>query len=212
MGEPRPHAGSDRGNHCTQTRAPGTLTLYMWANSISKGVSRERGGGFTVTEMTLEFSTVVFLAGQIGSSIMDPACTLWPAPLTASMQPTLHLLSPWPAPCSHWGFGPPCPPALPTSAEPRSCPDCDRARCRLRIQMSHPPLEGSTWSPDLTCYLASPRGSPPPPTSVHPGARRWKSFRPSPSDSQGCGRGKMVSILGTRALVTMTQQSLPLLQ
>lgn len=27
----------------------------MWANSISKGVSRERGGGFTVTEMTLEF-------------------------------------------------------------------------------------------------------------------------------------------------------------
>lgn len=37
------------------------LTLYMWANSISKGVSRERGGGFTVTEMTLEFRTVVFL-------------------------------------------------------------------------------------------------------------------------------------------------------
>ena len=33
----------------------------MWANSISKGVSRERGGGFTVTEMTLEFRTVVFL-------------------------------------------------------------------------------------------------------------------------------------------------------
>lgn len=35
----------------------------MWANSISKGVSRERGGGFTVTEMTLEFRTVVFLGG-----------------------------------------------------------------------------------------------------------------------------------------------------
>lgn len=37
------------------------LTLYMWANSISKGVSRDRGGGFTVTEMTLELRTVVFL-------------------------------------------------------------------------------------------------------------------------------------------------------
>lgn len=35
--------------------------MYTWANSISKGVSRERGGGFTVTEMTLEFRTVVFL-------------------------------------------------------------------------------------------------------------------------------------------------------
>lgn len=37
------------------------LTLYMWANSISKGVSSDRGGGFTVTEMTLELRTVVFL-------------------------------------------------------------------------------------------------------------------------------------------------------
>lgn len=43
--------------------------MYMWANSISKGVSRERGGGFTVTEMTLELRTVVFLGesrGRVG--------------------------------------------------------------------------------------------------------------------------------------------------
>lgn len=38
--------------------------MYMWANSISNGVSRERGGGFTVTEITLEFRTVVFLGSQ----------------------------------------------------------------------------------------------------------------------------------------------------
>lgn len=52
------------------------LTLYMWANSISKGVSRERGGGFTVTEMTLEFRTVVFLGGvsRPGQGVRDPFC------------------------------------------------------------------------------------------------------------------------------------------
>lgn len=37
------------------------LTLYRWENSISKGVRRDRGNGFTVTEMTLEFRTVLFL-------------------------------------------------------------------------------------------------------------------------------------------------------
>lgn len=37
------------------------LTLYKWENSISKGVRRDRGNGFTVTEMTLEFRTVLFL-------------------------------------------------------------------------------------------------------------------------------------------------------
>lgn len=35
--------------------------MYKWENSISIGVSSERGAGFTVTEMTLEFRTVVFL-------------------------------------------------------------------------------------------------------------------------------------------------------
>lgn len=35
--------------------------MYRWENSISKGVRRDRGNGFTVTEMTLEFRTVLFL-------------------------------------------------------------------------------------------------------------------------------------------------------
>lgn len=37
------------------------LTLYRWENSISRGVRRDRGNGFTVTEMTLELRTVLFL-------------------------------------------------------------------------------------------------------------------------------------------------------
>lgn len=37
------------------------LTLYRWENSISRGVRKDRGNGFTVTEMTLEFRTVLFL-------------------------------------------------------------------------------------------------------------------------------------------------------
>lgn len=37
------------------------VPLYRWENSISKGVRRDRGNGFTVTEMTLEFRTVLFL-------------------------------------------------------------------------------------------------------------------------------------------------------
>lgn len=38
--------------------------MYRWENSISRGVSRVRGDGFTVTEMTLEFSTVAFLGRE----------------------------------------------------------------------------------------------------------------------------------------------------
>lgn len=61
---------------CTRTCTRRVLTLYMWANSISKGVSRERGGGFTVTEMTLEFRTVVFLGdsrqAMLGSGAPRP--------------------------------------------------------------------------------------------------------------------------------------------
>lgn len=41
------------------------LTLYRWENSISKGVRRDRGNGFTVTEMTLEFRTVLFLGREV---------------------------------------------------------------------------------------------------------------------------------------------------
>ena len=61
---------------CTRMCTRRVLTLYMWANSISKGVSRERGGGFTVTEMTLEFRTVVFLGdsrqAMLGSGAPRP--------------------------------------------------------------------------------------------------------------------------------------------
>lgn len=35
--------------------------MYRWENSTSKGVRRDLGNGFTVTEMTLEFKTVLFL-------------------------------------------------------------------------------------------------------------------------------------------------------
>lgn len=58
--------------------------MYMWANSISKGVSRECGGGFTVTEMTLEFRMVVFLgvrAASGGPRAPFPECPLVPVPL-----------------------------------------------------------------------------------------------------------------------------------
>lgn len=70
------------------------LTLYRWANSISKGVSRERGGGFTVTEMTLEFSTVVFLgqsqqvSGEAGGGGARARLPLPVPPLSASRWPT----------------------------------------------------------------------------------------------------------------------------
>lgn len=50
--------------------------MYTWANSISKGVSRERGGGFTVTEMTLEFRTVVFLVGAQRQQSQGLVCGL----------------------------------------------------------------------------------------------------------------------------------------
>lgn len=65
--------------HSEQTKVPRhphtwvTLTLYMWANSISKGVSSDRGGGFTVTEMTLELRTVVFL----GTSKQQRLSEVW---------------------------------------------------------------------------------------------------------------------------------------
>lgn len=65
------------------------LTLYMWANSISKGVSRDRGGGFTVTEMTLELRTVVFL----GTSKHQRLSEVW-----NGSEPALY-----PSPPSQWG-------------------------------------------------------------------------------------------------------------
>lgn len=56
-----------------------TLTLYMWANSISKGVSRDRGGGFTVTEMTLELRTVVFLGTSKKQRLLEVLGGMEPA-------------------------------------------------------------------------------------------------------------------------------------
>lgn len=86
--EGSPQAPPDHTQGSTEERARadahGALTLYMWANSISKGVSRERGGGFTVTEMTLEFRTVVFLGshGRVrGSGSPFPECPPMPVPL-----------------------------------------------------------------------------------------------------------------------------------
>lgn len=111
------------------------LTLYMWANSIAKGVSRERGGGFTVTEMTLEFRTVVFLGSQqagqgAGTPSVRPAAPPWtPATPTSSVGLPTPLL--------------PMDPSVPTSEGPGSCPGSDRARCPPQTRTSHGPLEDS---------------------------------------------------------------------
>ena len=72
---------------CAPTCTRRVLTLYMWANSISKGVSRERGGGFTVTEMTLEFRTVVFLGDSQWAMLGSGAPRLGLAFLALHPQP-----------------------------------------------------------------------------------------------------------------------------
>lgn len=53
------------------------LTLYRWENSISKGVRRDRGNGFTVTEMTLEFRTVLFLERRGERDVLKGTKGLW---------------------------------------------------------------------------------------------------------------------------------------
>lgn len=127
VGSPWDQVGGIRHAY-TDVHASRALTLYTWANSISKGVSRERGGGFTVTEMTLEFSTVVFLGqSQQAASASLPRD---PGP-------------PWNAPCRPAPLARPRPSQAgpPTSAGPGSCPGFCRARCPPRTQMSRQPLE-----------------------------------------------------------------------
>lgn len=50
------------------------LTLYRWENSISRGVRRDRGNGFTVTEMTLELRTVLFLGRRGQREALEDFC------------------------------------------------------------------------------------------------------------------------------------------
>lgn len=157
------------------------LTLYRWANSISKGVSRERGGGFTVTEMTLEFSTVVFLgqsqqvSGEAGGRGRKGQAS--PPSPSPECLPLAHA----PPPC----HVPSRPAGPPTSAGPGSCPGFCRARCPPRTQTSHQPLEGGT------AVTLSRLPQPGPHSSVGKRSPREEAQAPwscpPPSHTQHCG-------------------------
>lgn len=166
---------------CTAPRTRGALTLYTWANSISKGVSRERGGGFTVTEMTLEFSTVVFL-GQSQQAVSGGhrGDASPPSPSPECLPPARA------RGCPRCPRIPSRPAGPPTSAGPGSCPGFCRARCPPRTQTSHQPLEEGAA---VTSSLPPQPG----PRSGAGSARPREEARapwscPPPSHTQHCSR------------------------
>lgn len=161
------------GGHSEPTKVPqvpthtwAALTLYMWANSISRGVSSDRGGGFTVTEMTLELRTVVFLGAakhkgcqRCGVALSQP-CS--PAPASGHTPPYHHtqprsLLL---ATCRSSGYSLP---KSPTSAEPGSYPSFGRAQYQPRTQMNRQLLEGGSACYPNPCCCPLACTSPPPP-------------------------------------------------
>lgn len=181
------------------------LTLYMWANSISKGVRRERGGGFTVTEITLEFRTVVFLQETEAQVLGEPSQPRLPrrapAPLaTLYPQPIIHTSRPPGLPVYLLWLGS-CPPHLPCAAHlcrarklprfryrtvPTTNTDASSAsgrKCTVNPS-PRPHSQGGTWQPDLDPAVA---GLCRPSSRSCPGP--WWMVRPTHPQTQCCSRG-----------------------